>query len=213
MKIEKLNKDNIKEFIRDMKLNDVENLEHNVDKSELYGVKIEDTFYMGFNSLSFVDTIAILNYSPKLSDELFYECISFLNKSLVVDNYLIIEVYNDRYMKLLEDKYKCKEIKVTLVVNSNASNDLEVSSDKLFMKEKFVDLEMNSIKYNYSKDMVVCNLVKQNIQDEKMILDLHEYFKDSGVNVISFIIYEDSYLYLESLGYKCLFKSYVIRDI
>ena len=42
---------NIKEFIRDMKLENTENFELNIDKNEFYGVKNEDMFLIGFNSL------------------------------------------------------------------------------------------------------------------------------------------------------------------
>ena len=165
MKIEKLGKDNIKEFIRDMKLVNAEELELNVNKSEIYGIKKDDLFCLGFNSLTQVDTIAILHYNSKLSNEGFYECIDFLNKSLVVENHLIIEVYNDKYMKLLDDRYKCKEITVTFDVDGNNVNRQDIIGDKL-MKEKFAEIDMKSIKYNYSKEMVICNLVKQSIQDE-----------------------------------------------
>ena len=212
MKIEKLSKDNIKEFIRDMKLSDTENLELNVDKIELYGVKKDDTFYLGFKSLTQVDTIAILYYSPKLTNEIFNECIQFLNKSLVVENHLIIEVYNDKYMKLLDDKYKCKEMIVTFELSDDINRKKDIINDKYVMREKFIHIEMKSIKYSSSSDMVSCNLVKQNIQDEKMILVLHEHFKNLGVNSINFTIYSDSYEYLKTIGYEIFSKSYVIRN-
>ena len=205
MKIEKLDKNNIKEFIRDMKLDD-DTLEYNVVKSELYGIKKDDVFCLGFDSLTLVDTIAILYYSPKMSNELFYECIEFLNKSLVVENHLIIELFNEKYIKLLDDKYKCKEMTTFLNLNS----DIEDKKSKLI--EKFVDIEMKTIKYNYSKDLVVCNLVKQNIQDEKMIFALHEYFNTLNVRTINFIINDDMFDYFKSLGYGSLSKSYVIRN-
>ena len=99
-----------------MKLDGTENLERNIDKNEFYGIKKDDNYLLGFDSVSFVDTIAILHYSSKLSTELFYECIEFLNKSLVVQNHLIIDVYDDKYMKLLDEKYKCEEGQLVIVV-------------------------------------------------------------------------------------------------
>ena len=210
MKIEKLNKDNIKEFIRNMKLDNAENLELNINKSELYGVKKDDIFCLGFDSLTLVDTIAILHYSPKMSNDLFYECIDFLDRSLVVENHLIIEIYSEKYMKLLDEKHKCKDILVTLVLNKD--NTYDDINENVKMKEKFIDIEMKSIKYNSSKDMVVCNLVKQNIQDENMIRDLHNYFNNLDIKVINFTIFNDSFDYFKSLGYECLSKSYVIRN-
>lgn len=211
MKIEKLNKDNIKEFIRDMKLDNAEDLELNVDKSELFAIKNDDIFCLAFDSLSQVDTIAILYYSPKLSNELFYECINFLNRSLVVENHLIIEVYDNKYMKLLDDKYKCKDILVTLNLSKENFEYKNIISEKT-MKEKFIDIEMKSIKYNFLKDIVLCNLVKQNIQDEKMINDLHDYFVKSNVNSVNFVSYPDNFEYFKELGYDCFSRSYVIRN-
>lgn len=209
MKIEKLNKENIKEFIRDMKLEDTDNFKFNIDKNEIYGVKNEDMFLIGFNSLSMVDTIAILHYNPKLSAEMFYECIDFLDRSLVVENHLIIEIFNDKYMKLLDDKYKCKEMDVMLELVPGSYN---YSNEKFSVKEKFVDIEMNSIKYNYFKSDIVCNFVKQNITDEKLMMDLHNFFTELDINFILYTIYEDSYEYLESLGYKLLCRRYIIRN-
>lgn len=209
MKIEKINKDNIKEFIRDLKLEGAENLELNINKSELYGVKKDDTFCLGFDSLTDVDTIAILHYSPKMSNELFHESIEFLNRSLVVENHLIIEIYNEKYMKFLDEKYKCKEMHVILELSKDS---YEHVIEKTSKKEKFIDIEMNSIKYNYSQGNVYCNFVKQNIFSEKLMLDLHNFFIGLGVDYISYTIYEDSYEYLKLLGYKCLYKSYVIKN-
>ena len=209
MKIEKLNKENVKEFIKDMKLTDTENFELNINKNEFYGVRSEDIFLMGFDSLSLVDTIAILHFNPKLSDEMFYECIDFLNRSLVVENHLIIEIFNKKYLELLDKKYKCKEIEVMLELVNGSYNYI---SEKSNLKEKFVDIEMNSIKYNFFKSNIACNFVKQNMTDEKLILDLHNFFTELDINYILYTIYEDSYEYLESLGYKCLCKRYVIRN-
>lgn len=209
MKIEKLNKENVKEFIRDMKLTDTENFELNIDKNEFYGVKNDDMFLIGFDSLSLVDTIAILHYNPKLTDEMFNECIDFLNRSLVVQNHLIVEIFNDKYAKLLEKKYRCKEMDVLLELTDSS---FEYIRDKSNVKEKFIDIEINSIKYNYLKGDVACNFVKQNIADEKLILDLHNFFTDLDVNYILYTIYEDSYEYLQSLGYKIVCKRYVIKN-
>ena len=209
MKIEKINKDNVKEFIRDMKLTDTENFERNIDKNEFYGVKEDDMFLIGFDSLPFVDTIAILHYSPKLSEEMFNECIDFLNKSLVVQNHLIVEVFSDKYTKLLDEKYRCKEIDVLLELTDGSYH---YTNEKSSVKEKFIDIEMNSIKYNYFKGDIVCNFVKQKITDEKLILDLHNFFTSLDGNYISYTIYEDNYGYLESLGYKWVCKRYVIKN-
>ena len=212
MKIEKLSKDNIKEFIRDMKLDDTEDLELNVDKSELYGIKKDDTFCLGFSSLKQIDTISILYYGPKLSSELFYECIDFLDKSLVVDNHLIIDVYDEKYMKLLDDKYKCKEVCASLAIDGSIVKREDVSGSNVLLKEKFIDIEMKSIKYYASKDMIICNLVKQNIQDEKIILLLHTEFVNMNVHYVNFCVFPDSLEYFKNMGYICMSKCYVIRN-
>ena len=214
MKIEKLNKDNIKEFIRDMKLSGAtaEDLELSVSKKELYGIKKDDTFYLGFDSLTQIDTIAILYYSSKLTNELFYECVDFLNKSLVVENHLIIDVYDEKHMKLLDDKYKCKEVCAGFALDGNIINREDVSGSNVLMREKLIDIEMKSIKYYISKDMVICNLIKQNIQNEKIFFDLHNEFVNLNVKYVNFTIYPDSFDYFKTLGYECLSKSYVIRN-
>lgn len=209
MKIEKLNKENIKDFIKDMKLTDTENFERNIDKNEFYGIKKEEIFLIGFNSLSFVDTIAILHYNPKLSNEMFNECIDFLNRSLVVQNHLIVELYSDKYSKLLDEKFKCKEMDVLLELVKDSYN---YNNQKSNVREEFIDIEMNSIKYNTFKGDIVCNFVKQNITDEKLIQDLHNFFTSLDVNYISYTIYEDSYEYLKNLGYKLICKRYVIKN-
>lgn len=210
MKIEKLNKGNIKEFIRDMKLNDTSNLEANINRSELYAIKIDDIFYLGFDSLAQLDTIAILYYNPKISTEMFYKCMDFLDKSIVVQKHLIVEVFDNKYIKLLEEKYRCKEVFVTYSTTDEKLNDYNVINIRN-EKEKFIQIEMMSIKYFSSNDMVVCNLVKQNIQDENIISDLHNKFTDLGVKYISFIVSLDKLEYFNNMGYECLKKSYVIN--
>lgn len=212
MKIEKINKDNIKEFIGDMKLNNTNELELNINKIELYGVKKDDIFYLGFNNMSSVDTIAILYYNSKLTDELFYECISFLDRSLVVENHLLVEVYDKKYMKLFDEKYKCKGLCASYVLDGSKINNDAIYDNNTLLKEKILDIEMKSIKYYTSKSGVVCNLIKQNIQEEKVIIDLHSSFVNMDISYINFIIFPDSFEYFSSLGYECLSKIYVIRN-
>ena len=48
MKIEKLDKDNIKEYIRDMKITDISNVEENVGKLNEFGIKKDDKFLVFF---------------------------------------------------------------------------------------------------------------------------------------------------------------------
>lgn len=205
MKIEKLTRDNIGQFIIDLRLEDTDSLEKNVDKSNLYGLKDDDTFCLGFNSSTDAyDSIAIVFYSSKLSPQRYLEAVEFLSQNLVVDNHLIISVYNDKHMKLMDDLYKCKEVIVTLKLNNQSSCNSS-------MREKYADIDMKSIRYLSSKNEVICNLIKQNIQDEKTILGLHEFFKELNVNTVSFVVFDEISHYFTSLGYECFSKSYIIR--
>lgn len=202
MKIEKLTKDNIKEFIRDLNLDNYD-IEKDINKLDYYGVKEDDIFYMSFIVLSLEDCIAIKNISRKLSDNKFMEFIEYLNNSLVSKTHLIIRLYDDKYMKILGNNYKCKDMFISLEREEVDTN----------LKEKYAEIDMYNIRYLYSKNDIVCNLIKQNIQDVDMINRLHDYFVILDTNNISFIIYDYLYELLEGLGYKCIYKSYIISDI
>ena len=58
MKIEKLNKENIKDFLGDLSIEDVY-LESNVNKLEVFGIKEDNTFYMAFEMVLDDGRIAI----------------------------------------------------------------------------------------------------------------------------------------------------------
>ncbi|UKI27480.1 MAG: hypothetical protein L6V91_02370 [Bacilli bacterium] len=51
MKIEKLDKDNIEEYIGNMKLVDTDNLRNNINKLNEFGIKKDDKFVFSFYSL------------------------------------------------------------------------------------------------------------------------------------------------------------------
>lgn len=209
MKIEKLTKDNINEFIKDMNIEGdyASKIENNIDKEELYGIIYNNKYYIGFVSRIDTDIVDILYYNDKMSNEEFYEVIDFLKNNLVVENHLIIEVYEDKYMKLLEDKYKCKEVFVTYGDICN----YELNSNK--MKEKYADIDMMSIRYYGYKDIITCNLIKQNIREENVIESLHKYFIDNGIKTINLVIYNDNYEYIKEMGYECVSKCYVIDSV
>ena len=104
-------------------------------------------------------------------------------------------------------------IPVVVALNKSDINEKKGNiNDKYVVKEKFIDIEMKSIKYNYSNDMVICNLLKQNIHDERILIALHEHFKNLNVNSINFFIYSDCYECFKTLGYNIVCKSYVIRN-
>ena len=80
-----------------------------------------------------------------------------------------IDLYNDKYMDVLSNNYKCKEIYVSLM-----KDDVTDSNSKY--KEELAEIDMYNIRYLSSKNEIVCNLVKQNIQDERIILELNSKF-------------------------------------
>ena len=203
MKIEKLNKENIKDFLGDLNIEDAY-LESNVNKLEVFGIKEENTFYMAFEMVIDDDRIAIKYINNKLTSDKFYECIDYLNKSLVVNSHLIINIYDNYYSNIMSERYRCKEIYVSLdgniIDNSNG-------------REEYAEIDMMNIRYYVSDNGdILCNLIRQNIQDEIVINRLDEIFKSMEVDNIAFIIYDLLEPIFEDLGYKTVYKSFVIED-
>ena len=202
MKIEKLNKENIKDFLGDLNIED-SYLESNVNRLEVFGIKEENTFYMAFEMVLDDDRIAIKYINSKLSSDKFMECISYLNNSLVVNSHLIINVYDRYYCDILSEKYRCKDVYVSLdgnmVDNRNA-------------KEEYAEIDMMNIRYYTSNGNILCNLARQNIQDEIVINRLNEIFRNMEINNIGFIIYDLLEPIFEDLGYKLVYRSFVIED-
>ena len=207
MKIEKLTNDNINLYINSMgySVDDefISSLKKDINRKEYFTLCDEDNYYIGLISKSDIDTVAIVNYNSELTEEKFYECINFLKNSLVVESHLIIEVYDDKYMSLLEDKYRCREV---LVTYGNDSNFDDYDSE-----EKYAEIEMKTIRYYGNNDIVTCNLIRQNIQDEKLIEDLHNYFINNKVKIINFVCYNESVEYFNNMGYECVSKCFVIE--
>lgn len=202
MKIEKLNKDNIKEFIRDIDI--AEDIELNISKLEYYAVKEEDIYLLAFEMLSDDDRISIKYINNKVKEEKFLDIINYLNNILVVKTHLIIDLYVDKFMNVLDNKFKCKEVYVSLVRDDIIDNNSKY-------REELVEIDMYNIRYLFSKNEIVCNLVKQNIQDERLILELNSKFITMDNSVISFIISDDMIdLFTKELGYDIIYKSYVI---
>ena len=202
MKIEKLNKDNIKEFIRDIDI--AEDIELNISKLEYYAVKEEDIYLLAFEMLSDDDRISIKYINSKVKEEKFLDIINYLNNILVVKTHLIIDLYVDKFMNVLDNKFKCKEVYVSLVKDDIIDNNSKY-------REELVEIDMYNIRYLFSRNEIICNLVKQNIQDERLILELNSKFITMDNSVISFIISEDMIdLFTKELGYDIIYKSYVI---
>ena len=202
MKIEKLNKDNIKEFIRDIDI--ANDIELNISKSEYYAVKEEDIYLLAFEMLSDDDRISIKYINNKVKEEKFLGIINYLNNILVVKTHLIIDLYVDKFMNVLDNKFKCKEVYVSLVKDDIIDNNSKY-------REELVEIDMYNIRYLFSRNEIICNLVKQNIQDERLILELNSKFITMDNSVISFIISDDMInLFTKELGYDIIYKSYVI---
>lgn len=202
MKIEKLNKDNIKEFIRD--IDNAEDIELNISKLEYYAVKEEDIYLLAFEMLSDDDRISIRYINNKVKEEKFLDIINYLNNILVVKTHLIIDLYVDKFMNVLDNKFKCKEVYVSLVKDDIIDNNSKY-------REELVEIDMYNIRYLFSRNEIICNLVKQNIQDDRLILELNSKFITMDNSVISFIISDDMIdLFTKELGYDIIYKSYVI---
>ena len=202
MKIEKLNKDNIKEFIRVIDI--ANDIELNISKSEYYAVKEEDIYLLAFEMLSDDDRISIKYINNKVKEEKFLGIINYLNNILVVKTHLIIDLYVDKFMNVLDNKFKCKEVYVSLVKDNIIDNNSKY-------REELAEIDMYNIRYLSSKNEIVCNLVKQNIQDERIILELNSKFITMNSSIISFIINDGMIeLFTKELGYDVVYKSFVI---
>ena len=200
MKIEKLSKENIGAFIRDLSLNETNDLEKDIDKVSYFGIKNDNTFIMGFDALSDEDKIAIIYVRNKIKENEVKDCISFLTKSLSFNNHLIIDVFDKKLISVLDSVYKVKEVGVSLTGYIENNN----------LKEKLVDIEMKTIRYFAFKKMFYCNLVRQNIQDETTISMIDNYFKKQDFDNISFIIFEKNVEFFNELGYSIVYKSYIV---
>ena len=200
MKIEKLDKDNIEEYIRDMKLVDTDNLRNNINKLNEFGIKKDDKFVFSF--IPYDDFIGVSFGNYKIDDILVKEIFNFLNNNLSFDGHLLVEVYNNKVIDVMDSLYRVKNINVNKIIKDGDDNSLQ--------KEKYADIDMRSIKYFDSKNNIFCNLYSQNIQDEDVIKKLDKFFIENNANSIDFCILPDSLEYMESLGYKCNSKLYII---
>ena len=200
MKIEKLDKDNIEEYIRDMKLVDTDNLRNNINKLNEFGIKKDDKFVFSF--IPYDDFIGVSFGNYKIDDILVKEIFNFLNNNLSFDGHLLVEVYNNKVIDIMDSLYRVKNINVNKIIKDGDDNSLQ--------KEKYADIDMRSIKYFDSKNNIFCNLYSQNIQDEDVIKKLDKFFIENNANSIDFCILPDSLEYMESLGYKCNSKLYII---
>lgn len=200
MKIEKIDKDNIKEYVRDLCI-DITYEDEKLVISNTFGVKQDDKFLFGFTSLIEEDLISITFGENKVDDVIVKRCIDFLNNSLSFNGHLAIQADDDNLIDIMDDLYRIKLISVFKGISIN---------NIIPSKEKYADIDMRSIKYFYSKNDIVCNLYSQNIQDEEIIKRLDEFFNDGNYSSVEFIIVPDSFNFMKELGYKCKSKRYII---
>ena len=203
MKIEKLDRDNIKEYVRDLGMDITYNDEIDIIDTETFGVKEDDKFLFGFTSLD-EDLIGVIFGKKKISDDVLKMCVNFLNNSLSFSGHLVIQISDKKIMDIMDNLYRVKLMFVNKKMGDYDSCDGNG-------KERFADIDMRSIKYYYKNNMIECNLYSQNIQDEDIISKLDEFFMGCGVNGVEFCILTDSYDYMKSLGYECISKRYVIE--
>lgn len=200
MKIEKIDKDNIKEYVSDLCI-DITYEDEKLVISNTFGVKQDDKFLFGFTSLIEEDLISITFGENKVDDVIVKGCIDFLNNSLSFNGHLAIQADDDNLIDIMDDLYRIKLISVFKGISIN---------NIIPSKEKYADIDMRSIKYFYSKNDIVCNLYSQNIQDEEIIKRLDEFFNDGNYSSVEFIIVPDSFNFMKELGYKCKSKRYII---
>lgn len=202
MKIEKLDRNNIEEYIKNLKIDNVLEDEKSIIDANTFGVKEDDKFLFGFVTLPEDDMISIDFGKNKINNDIVKRCINFLNNNLSFDGRLIVQVKDSNLMDIMDELFRVKMISVNKkngeIVNGSGS------------REKYAEIDMMSIKYFYSKNNISCNLYSQNIQDEEVIKKLDEFFMECNTSFISFCIIPDSYEYMLSLGYECVSKRYVI---
>lgn len=204
MKIEKIDNENIKTYIKDLGIEATLDDEKSIVNTNTFGVKEEDKFLFSFISLPEDDSISITFGNKKIDDDIVKRGINFLNNSLSFNGHLIIQVRDNKLMDIMDELYRIKMIFV-----SKKNGEIVSSS---ISKEKYAEIDMRSIKYFYTKNGINCNLYSQNIQDEDVIKKLDDFFMECNTSSIDFCIIPDSYNYMKSLGYECISKRYVIDN-
>lgn len=204
MKIEKIDNDNIKEYIKDLGIYATLNDEKCIIDANTFGVSEEDKFLFGFYSLPSDDAIFVSFGKNKISEDIVKRCINFLNNSLSFEGHLIIETSDDKLMNIMDNLYRVKFIYVDKVLG-------DYENIKSGFRDKYAEIDMRSIKYSTIKDSYVCDLYSQNIQNEDVIKNLDGFFIDLMAKKIDFCILPDSLEFMKSLGYKCASKRYVIE--
>ena len=139
MKIEKIDNDNIKEYIKDLGIEISLEEEKSIINTNTFGVKEEDRFLFSFVTLSEDDLISITFGKNKVDSDIVKKCINFLNNNLSFNGHLTIQISDNKLIDIMDELYR---IKMIFVSKKNG----EVVSGSSF-REKYAEIDMRSIKY------------------------------------------------------------------
>lgn len=194
MKIEKLNEDNIKKYIKDTE----HNYNLNVNKS-YFGIKKDGKFIGGYD---FSDDLISIFFRNDIDEDLLKETFTFLKDEISPDKPLVVETGKNEVIKIMNRLYDAEMAIVNKRIN-------DVHGD-FIMKKKEVDFKNLKIKYRDFDNDISCDLEGQNIKDEETIEYLDKYFISLKVKVINFIVASECLDYVKSLGYEECIKKYII---
>lgn len=194
MKIEKLNEDNIKKYIKDTE----HNYNLNVNKS-YFGIKKDGKF---IGCYDFSDDLISIFFRNDIDEDLLKETFTFLKDEISPDKPLVVETGKNEVIKIMNRLYDAEMAIVNKRIN-------DVHGD-FIMKKKEVDFKNLKIKYRDFDNDISCDLEGQNIKDEETIEYLDKYFISLKVKVINFIVASECLDYVKSLGYEECIKKYII---
>lgn len=195
MKIEKLNENNIKKYIKDTE----HNYNLSVNKS-YFDIKKDGKFIGGYDFSS--DLISIF-FRNDIDEALLKEPFTFLKDEISPDKPLAVETGKNEVIKIMNRLYDAEMAIVSKRIN-NIHGDF-------IMKEKEVDFKNLKIKYRDFDNDISCDLEGQNIKDEETIGYLDKYFVSLKVKVINFIVASECLDYVKNLGYEECIKKYIIN--
>ena len=113
MKIEKIDNDNIKEYIKDLGIEISLEEEKSIINTNTFGVKEEDRFLFSFVTLSEDDLISITFGKNKVDSDIVKKCINFLNNNLSFNGHLTIQISDNKLIDIMDELYRIKMIFVS----------------------------------------------------------------------------------------------------
>lgn len=195
MKIEKLNENNIKKYIKDTKHN------YNLNANRGYfGIKKDGKFIGGYD---FSDDWISMFFRNNIDDDLLKEPFTFFKDEISLDKPLIVETGKNEVIRIMNKLYKTQMAIISKRINN-------IHSD-FIMKKKEVDFKNLKIKYRDFDNDISCDLEGQNIKDKEVIAYLDKYFVSLKVKVINFIVAPECLDYVKNLRYEECIKKYIIN--